>query len=279
MKPISFFVILVFAALVFLNGCQSDAPKEESEVEEAESLTSVRESLSYESLNLKGGGTVVVWGNNQEEQCDVPSGLTDVVGIAAGDYHTLVLKKDDTVVARGDNLEQQCDVPSDLTDVVGLAAGGYHNLVLRKTSEQEKQAIRMAAMVEKQAMEAMEAELKARHSEIVAKSYRAMTAFMEGFNSITDVKSAEASSKTIEGVNATLKEILAAAEALAPPTTEEKKAWKVNMESFESKFSMIPQETIKMMTENRDAAAIILLKSNISVLMGTVERLEYIYGL
>ena len=240
MKPISFFVILVFAALVFLNGCQSDAPKEESEVEEAESLTSVRESLSYESLNLKGGGTVVVWGNNQEEQCDVPS---------------------------------------DLTDVVGLAAGGYHNLVLRKTSEQEKQAIRMAAMVEKQAMEAMEAELKARHSEIVAKSYRAMTAFMEGFNSITDVKSAEASSKTIEGVNATLKEILAAAEALAPPTTEEKKAWKVNMESFESKFSMIPQETIKMMTENRDAAAIILLKSNISVLMGTVERLEYIYGL
>ncbi|MDB4377978.1 hypothetical protein N9Z33_02880, partial [Akkermansiaceae bacterium] len=95
-------------------------------------LTSIRESLSYESLKLKGGGTVVAWGKNDSNQCDVPSGLTDVVGIAAGLAHSLALKKDGTVVAWGNNDYNQCDVPSGLTDVVGIAADLAHSLALKK---------------------------------------------------------------------------------------------------------------------------------------------------
>ena len=49
-----------------------------------------------------------------------------------------------------------------------------------------------------------------------------MTGIMEGMGSITDVKSAEAFVKTMEGANATLKEVLAAAEALAPPDRRRK---------------------------------------------------------
>ncbi|MDB4792531.1 hypothetical protein OAG69_01185, partial [bacterium] len=93
-------------------------------------LAPIRKSLSYESLKLKGGGTVVAWGDNTYKQCDVPSGLTDVVGIAAGSSHSLALKKDGTVVAWGNNGYKQCDVPSVLTDVVGIAAGYKHSLAL-----------------------------------------------------------------------------------------------------------------------------------------------------
>ena len=84
------------------------------------------------SLALKKNGTVVAWGDNDKQQCDVPTGLTDVVGISAGIFHSLALKKDGTVVAWGDNDKQQCDVPTGLTDVVGIAAGGYHSLALKK---------------------------------------------------------------------------------------------------------------------------------------------------
>jgi hypothetical protein len=84
------------------------------------------------SLALKKNGTVVAWGDNDKQQCDVPTGLTDVVGIAAGGYHSLALKKDGTVVAWGWNSFNQCDVPTGLTDVVGISGGGYHSLVLKK---------------------------------------------------------------------------------------------------------------------------------------------------
>jgi hypothetical protein len=40
---------------------------------------------------LKNDGTVVAWGSNSEGQCNVPSGLTSVTQIAAGDYHTVAL--------------------------------------------------------------------------------------------------------------------------------------------------------------------------------------------
>ncbi|MDB4297028.1 hypothetical protein N9904_03460, partial [Akkermansiaceae bacterium] len=71
------------------------------------------------------------WGRNSYNQCDVPSGLTDVVGIACGGYHSLALKKDGTVVAWGDDADKQCDVPSGLTDVVGIAGGNSHSLALK----------------------------------------------------------------------------------------------------------------------------------------------------
>ena len=84
------------------------------------------------SLALKKNGTVVAWGDNDKQQCDVPTGLTDVVGISAGIFHSLALKKDGTVVAWGWSEYQVCDVPTGLTDVVGIFGGGYHSLALKK---------------------------------------------------------------------------------------------------------------------------------------------------
>ena len=84
------------------------------------------------SLALKKNGTVVAWGDNDKQQCDVPTGLTDVVGIAAGIFHSLALKKDGTVVAWGDNEDQQCDVPTGLTDVVGISGGIFYSLAVKK---------------------------------------------------------------------------------------------------------------------------------------------------
>ena len=84
------------------------------------------------SLALKKNGTVVAWGDNDKQQCDVPTGLTDVVGISAGIFHSLALKKDGTVVAWGNNEDQQCDVPTGLTDVVGISGGIFYSLALKK---------------------------------------------------------------------------------------------------------------------------------------------------
>ena len=83
-----------------------------------------------------------------------------------------------------------------------------------------------------------------------------MTDFMEGMGSITDEKSAKAFVKTIEGLNATLKELVAAAEVLDPPTDEEKEAMKAIKESFEGKGQAIGQKMFQMMAKNPDAEAI-----------------------
>ncbi len=109
-----------------------------------------------------------------------------------------------------------------------------------------------------------------------------MTAIMEGMGSITDVKSAEAFVKTIEGANATLKEVLAAAEALDPPTDEEKEAMKAIKESFEGKGEAIGQKMFQMMAENPDAEAIgaVLMEAmNNPQMKEMSDKLDAIYGL
>jgi uncharacterized membrane protein len=80
-------------------------------------------------------GTPLAWGENCCGQRDIPSGLTDVIDVAAGAYHNLALKSDGTVVAWGDNGFGQTDVPSGLTGVVDVAAGGYHNLAVKQVAE------------------------------------------------------------------------------------------------------------------------------------------------
>lgn len=74
---------------------------------------------------------IAAWGDNWGGQCDVPTGLTDVVAIAAGWEHNLTLKSDRTVVAWGDNGGGQCDVPPELTDVVAVSVGAWHSLALK----------------------------------------------------------------------------------------------------------------------------------------------------
>ena len=83
------------------------------------------------SMALQNDGTVVVWGNNNGGQRDVPVGLNNIVSIAAGYAHSMALKNDGNVVVWGRNTFGQRDVPDDLNNVVSIAAGGSHCMALQ----------------------------------------------------------------------------------------------------------------------------------------------------
>jgi hypothetical protein len=44
------------------------------------------------SLALEADGTVAAWGANWNGQCSLPTGLSDIVGIGAGEYDSLALE-------------------------------------------------------------------------------------------------------------------------------------------------------------------------------------------
>jgi alpha-tubulin suppressor-like RCC1 family protein len=77
-------------------------------------------------LALRRDGTVVVWGNNESGQTNVPPSLTNVVAIAAGMDSSLALKADGTLVAWG----SQKNVPVGLSNIVAIATGGSFSLAL-----------------------------------------------------------------------------------------------------------------------------------------------------
>jgi alpha-tubulin suppressor-like RCC1 family protein len=79
----------------------------------------------------RADGQVYVWGDNSYGQTNVPANATNVIALAAGDYHCLALRTDGTVVAWGANGVGQTNVPSDLTNAVSIAAGSTHSLALR----------------------------------------------------------------------------------------------------------------------------------------------------
>jgi len=81
-------------------------------------------------------GIVVAWGCGtgggfpvDAGQCNVPSGLSGVTAIAAGEFNSLALKEDGTVVAWGECLGQ-CSAPSGLSGVTAIAAEELHSLAL-----------------------------------------------------------------------------------------------------------------------------------------------------
>lgn len=81
-------------------------------------------------------GVVVSWGYNKSfGQATVPSGLTEVVAVAAGGdapgVHSLALKADGTVVAWGGSMDGPSVVPAGLSNVTTIVAGGTHSLALR----------------------------------------------------------------------------------------------------------------------------------------------------
>jgi prepilin-type processing-associated H-X9-DG protein len=82
------------------------------------------------ALALKNDGAVVAWGDNTFGQTNVPVALGNVVAVAAGIQHSLALMANGTVAAWGDNSCGQTNVPPGLTNVIAIAAGGYHNLAL-----------------------------------------------------------------------------------------------------------------------------------------------------
>src|ERR1700723_3300391 len=73
-------------------------------------------------------GTVVGWGDNSRGESTIPSQLTNVVAIAAGDASCLALSANGTIVAWGYNNFGQLIVPSGLSNVVAIAEGDGHSL-------------------------------------------------------------------------------------------------------------------------------------------------------
>jgi alpha-tubulin suppressor-like RCC1 family protein len=81
------------------------------------------------------GGRIVGWGRNNDGQCSIPMGISNVVEIAGGVSHSVALREDGSVVAWGASWPGVTNVPPDLTNAVALAAGLGHSLAIRKTGE------------------------------------------------------------------------------------------------------------------------------------------------
>jgi alpha-tubulin suppressor-like RCC1 family protein len=85
----------------------------------------------WHSLALKANGTVVAWGNSGDGQTSVPAGLSAVVAIAGGRRHNLALRINGTVVAWGENAYGKTVVPAGLTNAIAVSGGEQHSLVLK----------------------------------------------------------------------------------------------------------------------------------------------------
>jgi hypothetical protein len=85
---------------------------------------------AFYTLELAAETFTVAFGDNSYGQCDVPSGLSNAIAVAAGGYFSLALRNNGTVVAWGDNAYGETNVPSGLTNVVAIAAGEYHGVAL-----------------------------------------------------------------------------------------------------------------------------------------------------
>ena len=84
----------------------------------------------FHNLVLKSDGTVLVWGDAAAGKNAVPAGVSNAAALSAG-YFSLALHSNSTVVGWGDNSSGQAAIPVGLTNVVAVSAGGFHGLALR----------------------------------------------------------------------------------------------------------------------------------------------------
>jgi hypothetical protein len=79
--------------------------------------------------------SVVCWGDNASGQTNVPSSLSNVLGVAAGGYHSMALKSNGTVVCWGATNRNfnygQTNMPPSLSNVMAIAAGYGHSMALK----------------------------------------------------------------------------------------------------------------------------------------------------
>jgi alpha-tubulin suppressor-like RCC1 family protein len=75
---------------------------------------------------------IAAWGNNGEQQLEIPAGLTNIVRIASGEEHGLALRADGSLAAWGSNFDGQSGIPEAISNraAVAIAAAGRHNLAL-----------------------------------------------------------------------------------------------------------------------------------------------------
>jgi uncharacterized repeat protein (TIGR01451 family) len=85
----------------------------------------------FHSVGLLTDGTVAAWGSNTYGQLAVPVGLSNVVAIAAGDSDCLALKSDGTVVGWGQNFAGQANIPAGISGIIAISQGVGHNLALK----------------------------------------------------------------------------------------------------------------------------------------------------
>lgn len=88
-------------------------------------VASNRYGIGQSSLTIRVS-PVVAWGT----QTYVPTGLTNVIAIAAGNAYSLALTRDGHVTAWGAHYYGQTEVPSGLSNVVAIAAGSGQSLAL-----------------------------------------------------------------------------------------------------------------------------------------------------
>ncbi len=84
----------------------------------------------FHSLALRADGRVTGWGADWAGQLTPPGAIAPASAIAAGGHHSLALLADGTIAAWGRNDEGQCTGAAGLTDVAAVAAGSYHSLAL-----------------------------------------------------------------------------------------------------------------------------------------------------
>lgn len=85
----------------------------------------------YHTVALRADGTVVSWGRNNYGQSAVPAGLVEVAAVSAGINHTLALRRDRTVTGWGWNASQQVSGPSGVAQALAVEACGYGSMVLK----------------------------------------------------------------------------------------------------------------------------------------------------
>lgn len=61
---------------------------------------------------LKSNGTLVVWGDNSLNQCNIPSNMSRIKSFSTGYNHTLAIDINGKVYAWGDNRMGQCNIPN-----------------------------------------------------------------------------------------------------------------------------------------------------------------------
>lgn len=81
---------------------------------------------------LKADGTVSVWGNNTFGQTNFANGLSNILSVAAGDFHFVALKRDGTVVSWGKDTVGQSDTPPGLDNIAFVAAGGDYSMAVHR---------------------------------------------------------------------------------------------------------------------------------------------------
>src|SRR5262245_60524287 len=80
---------------------------------------------------LAQSGSVIAWGDNSYGQTNLPSGLSNIVTLAAGANHTVALRNDGIVLSWGDDSMQQVTLPVSLTTAMAIGAGANHSLAVR----------------------------------------------------------------------------------------------------------------------------------------------------